>query len=80
MKGVKAARFITKCPHCQAKANIRDSEQQSDLVRKIKFQCTDPDCGHTFISLLSVCKTLSPSAKPNPKVNIPLSEKAQASA
>jgi len=61
----------TKCPHCSSDCVIRDSEQLSDLVRRIKFACTDPDCGHTFKATLEVTHSLSASSKPNPTIRLP---------
>ena len=68
---------ITKCPHCEGSAFIRDSVQQSSLVRTAVGVCKDPHCGHTFKITISVDYTLSPSGKPNPAVNLPLSPKLQ---
>ncbi|MFS1526251.1 ogr/Delta-like zinc finger family protein [Microbulbifer sp. 2304DJ12-6] len=61
------------CPHCGAKARARTSQQITPLYREIYFQCTDVECGHTYVAALSVLHSLSLSAKPNPEVNIPLS-------
>ncbi|MBL3601486.1 MAG: ogr/Delta-like zinc finger family protein [gamma proteobacterium endosymbiont of Lamellibrachia anaximandri] len=63
----------TKCPHCECLCVIRDSKQLSNTCREIKFQCQNIDCGFTFVSTLSADRTLSPSARPNPTINIPLS-------
>ncbi|MEJ1436553.1 MAG: ogr/Delta-like zinc finger family protein [Candidatus Sedimenticola sp. (ex Thyasira tokunagai)] len=63
----------TKCPHCGEKAIIRDSWVLSDTCRKIKAQCQDPDCGFVGQATISFDTTISPSAKPNPQVNLPLS-------
>ena len=70
---------ITKCPHCESSAFIRDSVQQSSLVRTAVGVCKDPYCGHTFKITISVDYSLSPSGKPNPRVNLPLSSKLHSS-
>lgn len=66
-----------KCPHCQTKAVIRSSESLSELTRKNYYQCANVLCGHTFVAHLSITGTISPSACPNPKINIPLTPKGK---
>ena len=65
------------CPHCKAKAIIRSSQEVNPLLRKLTFQCQDPECGHTFLAWLEACCTLSLSAKPNPLVYLPMGEAAR---
>ncbi|CAB5659093.1 Ogr/Delta-like zinc finger [Comamonas aquatica] len=65
------------CPHCQAKTVIRTSETVNQLLRKLTFQCQDPECGHTFMAWLEAYCTLSLSAKPDPMVYLPMSEAAR---
>jgi len=45
----------------------------SDLVKESVLQCTNPHCGHTFVAMTHIERTLSPSATPNPNVNLPIS-------
>ena len=61
------------CPHCEQPAVIRTSVQMSRLMREYMFCCTNPECGHTFVAITEVVRTLSPSATPDPSVNLPLS-------
>lgn len=63
------------CPHCKSAAATRTSKPLSELSREIYYQCTNPECGHTWVSLLSAIRTIVPSRTPNPNVHIPLSEK-----
>lgn len=65
--------FMMRCPHCEARASIQGSREQSTMVRSLVFACTNCECGHTFTALLSIEHTLSPSAIPKPDVHIPLS-------
>jgi hypothetical protein len=65
--------FSMACPHCKAKARVNASREQSTMVRLLVFSCTNFECGHVFTALLSVEKTLSPSAIPDGDLNIPLS-------
>ncbi|MFD0726982.1 ogr/Delta-like zinc finger family protein [Lysobacter brunescens] len=69
-----ASHFRMTCPHCEAPARVRDSREQSTLVRALIFQCTNWECGHVFAALLSVERTISPSAIPKPDVVLPLSQ------
>lgn len=46
-------------------------------MRELVYQCTDPECGHTWVSNLEAIRTLSPSAKPNPTVLLPISERVR---
>ncbi len=61
------------CPHCEQPAVIRTSVQVSRLTREYMFCCTNPECGHTFVALTEVVRTLSPSATPDPSVCLPMS-------
>lgn len=42
-------------------------------MREIVFVCNDYMCEHTFVAQLEAVRTLSPSAKPNPAIDLPLS-------
>ena len=61
------------CPHCEAPALIRTSVQITKLTRETTYCCTNAECGHTFNALTEIVRTLSPSATPNPCINLPLS-------
>lgn len=61
------------CPHCEQPAVIRTSVQMSRLMREYMFCCTNPECGHTFVAITEVVRTLSPSATPDPSVSLPWS-------
>lgn len=62
-----------QCPHCKVSSEIRTSRMVSDTMRESIYACTNPECGHTFVVMAEVARTLSPSAVPDPTVNIPLS-------
>lgn len=57
-----------KCPHCRANAWARTSRELSPLLREIYYQCSDVECGHTWVATLEASRTLSPSAKANPTI------------
>lgn len=61
------------CPHCEQPAVIRTSVQMSRVTREYMYCCTNPECGHTFVALTEVVRTLSPSATPDPSVTLPIS-------
>ena len=64
-----------RCPHCDNLAQTRSSRPLSEITREIYFQCTNPECGHTWVALLSAIRTLVTSRTPNSKVHIPVSDK-----
>ncbi|WP_348635837.1 ogr/Delta-like zinc finger family protein [Cupriavidus sp. AcVe19-1a] len=56
------------CPHCGAVAHIRSSRTVSRMTRELYCQCTNLTCGHTFVGLVEVVRTLSPSSNPDPEI------------
>lgn len=50
------------CPTCGKKAIIGKTNRLSVGHADLYCSCTDPDCGHTFVTNLSFSHTLSPSA------------------
>lgn len=67
-----------KCPHCGAKARIRNSRDISETTREQYLQCENIECAHTWKVLTSAVCTIAPSMRPNPKVFIPLSPRSPA--
>ena len=72
-KGTSKESTRLPCPHCRWPSVIRTSEQMSVLTRQYVFCCVNAECGHTFVGTLEISRTLSPSATPDPSVNLPLS-------
>jgi Ogr/Delta-like zinc finger len=70
-------RVTIKCPHCDARARAVKSREMTRTMREVTYQCTNVHCGHTYVAGLEVMRTLSPSAMPNPAVNIPISAHVQ---
>lgn len=68
---------VIACPHCGAPGHVRNSEQQSTLVRQSWHRCKNTACGHTFVTFTEIVLTLSPSAIPRPGVVLPLSPQVQ---
>ena len=63
-----------RCPHCKARAQVRTRKEITPILREISYSCPDPECGHTFVVHAEAVRTLSPSAKPDPLVYLPISE------
>lgn len=72
-KGTSKESTRLPCPHCKCPSVIRTSEQMSVLTRQYVFCCVNAECDHTFVATLEISRTLSPSATPDPSINLPLS-------
>jgi hypothetical protein len=59
------------CPVCNHDAGIRDSDQETDLVKNLWCICLNVGCGHTFKMQLSFTYTISPSAIERPDLQLP---------
>lgn len=66
------------CPHCGTIATIRTSRELGSTVREAGAQCTNIECGHTWVARIVAERTIAPSMCPNPKVYIPLSPRSPA--
>lgn len=66
------------CAHCKGPATIRDSFSLSPLLRQLRCVCRDLECGHTFVAHLETTSTLSPSGKPDPTIQLPISTRTRA--
>jgi len=63
----------TMCPHCEFPTTTRTSVRLSKLVKSSTHICSNPECGHTFLTHTEVVLTLSASSTPDPSVSLPLS-------
>ena len=59
------------CPHCGEKVIIRSSQVESPLLKTLYGQCTNLGCGWTGKAHLEWAFTMSPSAVPNPDIDLP---------
>jgi hypothetical protein len=64
------------CPHCGQVSTTRTSKPVSLISKESWYQCRNLECGHTFVAVTEVVRTLSPSARPNPLVRLPISRPA----
>jgi len=60
------------CPHCHAPSYIRTSEMVTPTSKDLFCLCMNPDCGFTWKAQMSIVYGLSPSAIPNPQLDIPM--------
>jgi hypothetical protein len=67
-------RITLSCPHCRSRVIARTSRELTSTLREIVFVCLDYTCGHTFVANLEAVRTLSPSAKPNSAIGLPISK------
>lgn len=67
--------MLIKCPHCKSLARIRTSKELSDLTREVTCQCDNVHCGHTFVAHIEAVRTLSPSATPDPLIDLQLTQR-----
>lgn len=51
------------CKECGVRGRITKTNHLSDAVADLYCQCTDAECGHTWVATLSFTHTLSPSAR-----------------
>lgn len=62
------------CPHCKQRATLRRTVPMSDLIREKTYRCSNDNCGHVFISVEEIQRTVVPPRTPNPGINLPLSK------
>ena len=64
------------CPHCESLAKVRTTREVTALYRELRFQCMnvggDEPCGHTFVASLVIERTIVASARPNPRIRLPI--------
>lgn len=75
-----ATRMMFLCPHCKGKTKTRTSRGLSATLRELIYQCEDPECSYSFVVQAEAVRTLSPSGKPDPSINLPQSPFSQARA
>jgi hypothetical protein len=64
----------TRCPHCQQLANVRSSKELTPTYKELRFQCSNTDCGHTFVASFTIERTIVPSACPNPRIKLKMGQ------
>lgn len=61
------------CPHCKARLLVRSNVKQHMLLRILYLQCTNVQCSWSGTASIEIDTQISPSAVPNPHVNLKLS-------
>ncbi|MGQ8705428.1 ogr/Delta-like zinc finger family protein [Serratia sp. TSA_198.1] len=51
------------CTECGAKAIISKTNRKDPKLSDLYCQCSDVECGHTFVMNLTFSHTISPSAR-----------------
>ena len=63
-----------RCPHCGTSSVVRTSMIMSPTVTWLYVQCRRLECGHTWRVDAEATMTISPSAQPNPHVQMLVSQ------
>lgn len=63
-----------RCPHCGTQSVVRTSEQITPTFSRLYVQCPDIECGHAWRVDAASNITISPSAKPNPRIQMEISQ------
>lgn len=61
-----------RCPHCRAVGLRRSSREITVTFRETYYVCGNPACGHAWKASTQYEYGLSPSAIPDPAVDLPL--------
>lgn len=64
---------LYRCPHCRSTATVRSSREVTLTLRELTYQCSNAECGHTYVVNMEFARTLSPSATPNLALKLPIS-------
>lgn len=59
-----------KCPDCKGPTRTRSSREVTILYRQLIIACANPECGGTFGAELSLTHRISPSAIPDPSIDL----------
>lgn len=61
------------CPHCGRQAFARNAGKTAPTYREVYYYCRDAlTCGHVFLVGMQILRTIRPSARPNPDINLPI--------
>lgn len=64
------------CPHCLKRAFLRRTNLMSELIREKTYRCSNDECGHVFISVEEIQRTVVPPRSPRAGINLPLAKVA----
>lgn len=60
------------CPHCKARAKVIDSRPVLPTAREARAACQNHECGHTFVVQIVAVRTICPSNRPDPNIDLPV--------
>ncbi|OSP49242.1 transcriptional regulator [Aeromonas hydrophila] len=60
------------CKECGQRGRITKTNRLSDEVSDLYCQCTDAECGHSWVATLSFSHTLSPSSRATSQIVLDL--------
>ena len=70
----KISTYKLICPHCRHGLRVRNSYSLHLLLRATYLQCTNINCGATFRAQMEITHAMSPSACPNPEIDLPVAD------
>ncbi|MCS6134011.1 ogr/Delta-like zinc finger family protein [Shewanella baltica] len=62
------------CPHCDSRALLRRTKAISELTREKTYRCNNDNCGHVFVSVEEIQRTVVRPRQPRDGVNLPMSK------
>lgn len=69
-QGNRVKRMGLACPHCGGQLSTRSSTLIAPTCRDLYLQCLNPLCSASFTGQLIIVGQISPSAVPNPAVQL----------
>lgn len=60
------------CPVCDAPMTIRQSHRDTNMVKQITCQCSNPGCNSSSVWQISLVYMLNPGLHFTPEMNLPL--------
>ncbi len=72
-------RLHITCPNCETPAKGFKTRKLSLVTTEVGYNCSNPACGASFVSIVEVARWLRMPSFINPQVNVPLSPFVQRS-
>ena len=70
------ARHQSPCPDCGQPIFTRSSQREHVLMQVQYLYCSNVACGSTFKATREITHRMSPSALPNPAIDLPMADAA----
>lgn len=62
------------CPHCDSRALQRRTRAITPLTREKTYRCNNDDCGHIFVSIEEIQRTVVPPRIKRDGINLRMSK------